>query len=373
MIQEQQNFVDDVGRIDILLVDDTPTNLLSMEELLAAPHLRLVKCGSGEEALEKVLVLNPALILLDVQMPGMDGFEVAQLLRSTQRTKGIPIIFVTATQRDERLTFRGFESGAVDYLFKPLNPAIVRSKVDVFVELHRNRLRLERAVRDLSLMNRELESFSYSVSHDLRAPLRAIMGFAEIAVEQADASDGQAMKESLQRVINAGKRMADLIEGLLDMARVTRIGICNGEVDLSALAAQICGELERESGRENVITNVAEGIKAFGDRRLLENVLRNLLANAFKFTGKTASARIEFGATCKDRENVFFVRDNGAGFDMSRAQMLFGAFQRLHSQSDFPGTGVGLATVQRIIHRHGGKIWAESTPNQQTTFYFTLR
>jgi signal transduction histidine kinase len=359
----------DKERIDILLVDDTPANLMSMEELLASPGLNFVKCASGEEALEKVLVLQPALILLDVQMPGMDGFEVARLLRSTQRTKAIPIIFVTATQRDERLTFRGFESGAVDYLFKPLNPAILRSKVDVFVELHRSRMDLERAVRDLSLTNRELESFSYSVSHDLRAPLRSIMGFTEIALEKA----GGEQKENLQRVMNAGKRMGDLIEGLLDMARVTRVELLNGPVDLSEMAAQICRELGSEDDRKNVVTSVEENVKTVGDRRLLENVMRNLLANAFKFTRKAQDPRIEFGTVRKDSETAYFVRDNGAGFDMSRAQMLFGAFQRLHSQSDFPGTGVGLATVQRIVHRHGGKIWAESAPGRQTTFYFTLR
>lgn len=358
--------------VDVLIVDDTPANLLSMEEVLASPDLNLVKCESGEQALEKALALRPALILLDVQMPGMDGFEVARLLRSTQRTKEIPIIFVTATQREERLTFKGFESGAVDYLFKPLNPVILRSKVSIFVELFRGRMRLERAVRDLSAINKELESFSYSVSHDLRAPLRSILGFTQIVMDQMTGSEDKDSREKLQRVIAAAERMGRLIESLLSLARLTRAEMNQVEVNLSDIAGQICTDLCAENSEREIETKVTPGLKAPGDRNLLENVLRNLIGNSFKFTRDASPARIEFGSMQTGAGRAYFVRDNGAGFDMKYARKLFGTFQRLHNESEFPGTGVGLATVQRIVHRHGGRIWAEAEPGKGATFFFTL-
>lgn len=360
-------------RVDILLVDDSPANLLSMEELLSAPDLRFIKALSGEKALEATLHARPALILLDVQMPGMDGFEVARLLRSTQRTRDIPIIFVTATQREEKLTFKGFESGAVDYLLKPLNPVIVRSKVAIFVELYRNRMLLERTVRDLKLTNQELESFSYSVSHDLRAPLRAILGFTESAMRGLSVDQNNETVKALTRVMSAAGRMGNLIDGLLDLARVTGASVRSSELDLSAMARRICGELQHERGLPTIDCRIADGLKTNGDQRLFESVLRNLLGNALKFAGKGETPLVEFGASRDQSGEVFFVRDNGVGFDMKHSERLFGAFQRLHDETEFAGTGIGLATVQRIIHRHGGRIWAESRPNEGATFYFTVQ
>jgi light-regulated signal transduction histidine kinase (bacteriophytochrome) len=302
----------------------------------------------------------------------MNGFEVARLLRGMDRTRHIPIIFVTATHREEKFTFEGFESGAVDYLFKPLNPVIVRSKVRIFVELHRKSAHLEQAVRNLHLVNQELEAFSYSVSHDLQAPVRSVIGFAQNALENVATKGDEGLCQDIQRVIAAGEQMKRLIQALLELARLSRLELARAPLNLTELALQICEELKQEHPGREIALKIEPGMAADCDKRLLEIVLRNFLGNAFKFTGKEPRAQIEFGSQNHPAEKIYFIRDNGAGFDMAFAERLFGAFQRLHAQDDFAGTGVGLATVQRIVHRHGGRVWAESAVDKGATFYFTL-
>jgi signal transduction histidine kinase len=235
---------------------------------------------------------------------------------------------------------------------------------------------LEQRVRDrtaeLEAANKELETFSYSVSHDLRAPLRGIDGFSRILLEKYSAQLDDEGKDSLQRVRAATQRMGELIDDLLTLSRATRAELRRTAVDLTALAGEIVAELERAEPTRRVRWVIAPGLAATGDRQLLRVVLDNLLNNAWKFTSRQAEARIEFGAMKGEQGCAFFVRDNGVGFDMAYAGKLFGAFQRLHATADFPGTGIGLATVQRIIHRHGGRVWAEGQVNHGATFYFTL-
>jgi PAS domain S-box-containing protein len=235
---------------------------------------------------------------------------------------------------------------------------------------------LEQRVRDrtvqLEAANKELEAFAYSVSHDLRAPLRGIDGFSQALLEDyADKLDpeGQAC---LRRVRAASQRMGRLIDDILQLSRLTRSAMTRAQVDLSAMAARVVAELQTAEPARHVDIGLAPGLAADGDARLLEVVLTNLLGNAWKFTSKTPGARIEFGVTDHEGQRAFFVRDNGAGFDMAYAGRLFGAFQRLHSDAEFPGTGIGLATVQRIVHRHGGQIWAQSAVGRGATFFFTL-
>jgi light-regulated signal transduction histidine kinase (bacteriophytochrome) len=225
----------------------------------------------------------------------------------------------------------------------------------------------------LELANKELEAFSYSVSHDLRTPLRAIDGFSQALLEDySDKLDSEG-QSYLQRVRAASQRMAELIDDLLDLSRVSRAEMGQETVDLSLLAQQIINDLRKADGTRTVSFTAAENLKAMGDSHLLRVALENLLGNAWKFTQKQANAEIEFGATVReDGQTAYYIRDNGAGFDMHYASKLFGAFQRLHAANDFPGTGIGLATVQRIIHRHGGTIWAEGAVDQGATFYFTL-
>jgi light-regulated signal transduction histidine kinase (bacteriophytochrome) len=224
----------------------------------------------------------------------------------------------------------------------------------------------------LEAANKELEAFSYSVSHDLRAPLRSIDGFSQALLEDYAEKLDSVARDHLQRVRRAAQRMAALIDDMLNLSKVTRSAMRREKLNLSALANSIAAELrEAEPGRqvEFVIEN---DLTAEGDSRLLRAALENLLGNSWKYTSGHPRARIEFGRTKQNGTSSFFVRDDGAGFNPRYAERLFGVFQRLHTATEFPGTGVGLATVQRIIRRHGGEIWAEGAVEKGATFYFTL-
>lgn len=230
--------------------------------------------------------------------------------------------------------------------------------------------RLEVSNRDLLALNQELESFSYSVSHDLRSPLRSMDGFSLALLEDyGDKLDDEA-RDSLQRIRGASQRMGRLIDELLGLARVTRAELQLQYVDLSAMAEEIASALGRAHPERRVRWEIEKGIVLRGDRELLAIALQNLLDNAWKFTGKVDEAVIRVGTRQQDGQRVCFVADNGAGFDMAYASRLFGAFQRLHHEVDFPGTGVGLAIVQRVMRRHGWALWAEAAPGQGATFYF---
>jgi two-component system sensor histidine kinase/response regulator len=380
-------------RVNLLLVDDQPANLLALEAMLQDLGQHIVKAGSGREALKWLLTNDCAVILLDVKMPEMDGFETAELIRQRDRSRHTPIIFLTAADRSQTQAMRGYAVGAVDYLIKPVVPEFVRSKVTVFVELAKTTELLRRQterlqiseqaareladaraelVEDLEQKNRELETFSYTVSHDLRAPLRRIESFAKALSEtQADRLDDEG-RRYLSRIRTSSQEMAQLIDDVLYLSRVTRAELRRQEVDLSALARAIIERLREAEPDRKVDVRIRPGLTTVGDGQLLRIALDNLLENAWKFSAREPEARIEFGVTHLPGEPAYFIRDNGAGFDMSYAGRLFTPFQRLHLSSEFPGTGVGLATVQRIIYRHGGRIWAEGGVGQGATFHFTL-
>ncbi|MBX3186562.1 MAG: GAF domain-containing protein [Labilithrix sp.] len=233
--------------------------------------------------------------------------------------------------------------------------------------------RVRTRTAQLEAANRDLEAFSYSVSHDLRAPLRSIDGFSRLLVEDLEGKLDDQARGHVDRITAATTRMADLIDDMLALAKVSRGALHEEAVDLSALARAVVAEQRAYAPERQVDVHVQDDMAAHGDPSLLRAVFDNLLGNAFKFTARRADARIDVGSSDVDGEIVYFVRDNGAGFDMGSADKLFTPFQRLHAADDFPGTGVGLATVQRIVHRHGGTIWPESKLGEGTTFSFTLR
>jgi PAS domain S-box-containing protein len=276
--------------------------------------------------------------------------------------------------RDIRRAVKDPQTGRVRQLRGVMIGITARKQAEE--ELQRLNQELEQRVRQrtaqLESANKELEVLAYSVAHDLRAPLRSLDGFSQALLEDyADELDAQG-QDYLRRVRTASQRLGRLIDGLLHMCQVARSEIRRERVDLSALARLIAAELQKTQPERQVTFVIADGLVTYGDARLLHVALDSLLGNAWKFTSKHPRARIEFGLTEHDGQPVYFVRDDGAGFDMAYAAKLFGAFQRLHGTAEFEGTGIGLAAVQRIVHRHGGRIWAEGAVEQGATFYFTL-
>ena len=309
---------------------------------------------------------------------------IAALFVSRMSQKGIsePIVGLAdvarAVSRDRNYSVRASQSGHTGEL---------RTLVDAFNEmlaqiqereaaLQKARdeleLRVQVRTRELEAANGELEAFCYSVSHDLRAPLRGIDGFSQALLEDYGDQFDPVGKDYLERVRAAARRMAALIDDLLTLSRITRADIRHGQIDLSQLARSVADELCRTESERNVAVVIEPGLRAEGDSALIRTVLENLIGNAWKFTSKRQDARIEVGRTHINETSAFFVRDNGAGFDQAYTDRLFGAFQRLHAATEFPGTGIGLASVLRIIHRHGGRIWAEGEVNRGATFYFSL-
>jgi two-component system sensor histidine kinase/response regulator len=369
--------------VSILIVDDDATKRFALKTILAPLGEDVVEASSGADALRQLLRREFAVVLLDVRMPGMDGFETAQLIRQRPRSELTPIIFVTALNQGETNAGRGYELGAVDFVFAPVVPAILRAKVTVFVELYRAqqelrryRTQLERLVQErttaLTAINRELEAFSYLVSNDLRAPLHAFDGLSEALLKDYGSKLDSRAKDSLQRMRRASQRMGDVFDGLQSLFRVTGGDIHRENIDISAMAAEIVEELRASDAGRRVTVTIAPNLSVSGDARLVRILLGNLIGNAWKFTGNNADATIEVGREGVNGEAHLFVRDNGVGFDMIHAHKLFGAFQRLHSQSEFPGMGIGLATVRRIVNRHGGRSWAEGRVGEGATFFFVL-
>lgn len=566
---------DKIEKLEILIVDDVKDNLLALNALLARDDVNIFQALSGNEALDLMLEHDFCLALLDVQMPVMNGFELAEFMRGTNNTKHIPIIFVTGTAKDQTHIFKGYESGAVDFLRKPIDPHTVKSKVNIFLELHQQKKELKNTAKELHQLNRtlkastniihaimlvkdetdylkevcrvivedcghamvrigytekddqktirpmasagfdegyletlkltwmdterergptgntirsgemsmctnmltdpaflpwreealkcgyassvvfplnqdgktfgalaifskmpdpfsvaelellteltnriaygivvlrlrtekekldearaqdqieitnlnknlqlqmkkleesnqELEAFSSSVSHDLRSPLGAIGGFSRVLLEDyADKMDDKG-KANLDRIINATQRMNRLIDDLLSMSRVSIAEMKCEKINLSEIAAIIAHRLEKAASQRQVQFIIADGLFNYGDENLLEVLLDNLISNAWKFTAKQTQAIIEFGVTEHEGSIAYFVKDNGAGFDMTYAEKLFMPFQRLHSMSEFQGTGLGLSIVRRIANRHGGSAWIEGEVGKGACVYFSM-
>jgi len=384
-------------KLNILLVDDQPAKLLSYEAILAELGENLIRAGSAREALEQLLKTEIAVVLMDVSMPELDGFELAEIIRQHPRYQRTAIIFVSAVHLSEVDQLKGYERGAVDYVSVPVVPPVLRAKVGVFVELYRKTRQLEemnqelerrvaertgelqqraeeleRLNDELTRSNRELDAFTYITSHDLKEPLRGIHSCAQFLLEDHSDELSEPGREHLRVLQRLTQRMALLIESLLHYSRLDRQELERHELGLGVLvdeALEMLAPRIRESGVEVRVPRSLPPVPV--DRTLAVELLINLIANAIKYNDKPAKW-VEIGY--EERVPlVFYVRDNGIGIPEKYNEDVFRIFKRLHGRDDWGGgTGVGLTIVRKIVERHGGRIWIESMSGEGTTLYFTL-
>jgi len=354
-------------RARILLVDDNADMRDYVSRLLADKY-EVIAAADGLAALSLAQEDPPDLILGDVMMPRLDGLGMVRELRRHARTRTVPVILLSARARQESAV-EGLQAGADDYIAKPFSAKELLARVQTHLDNARVRGEWAKA---LEQANKELEAFSYSVSHDLRAPLRHIDWFSKTVIEKHGEDLGEDGRRSMERIRAGSQRMSGLIDDLLELSRITTGPLRKRAIDISELARNMTAELQEKEPWRAVAFAIAPGLTARGDVRLFSIALSNLLDNAWKFSAKQEESQIVIGQLNHENETTFFVKDNGAGFDMGNAVRLFVPFRRLHPASEFEGTGIGLATVQRIIARHGGRIWAESAAGKGATFFFTL-
>jgi DNA-binding response OmpR family regulator len=387
-----------LGPKKILAIDDSATYLSELATVLREERYDVVLAHGGEEALELLSVEPVDCILLDLLMPGIGGQETCRRIKSAPVVREIPLIMMTALD-DRNAMLENLSAGADDYISKSSDFEVLKARVRAQLrrkqfEDENRRIReelLEREieareakaarelaevraalVEELESKNQQLEAFSYSVSHDLRAPLRSIDGFGLALLEDHAAQLDAAGQNCVRRIRTGTARMAALIEDMLSLSRVSRADLRRERIDLAEIARAVVADLRRAAPERSVDVILPAVILVNADGNLMRIALGNLLGNAWKFTSKVEAARIELLVTEQPSGAVYVVRDNGAGFDMASAGKLFRPFQRLHREVDFEGTGIGLATVQRVIDRHGGRVWAEGVVGAGASVSFTL-
>lgn len=367
--------------VNILIVDDRPENLFAMAELLNDPSYRTITAESGREALRRLLDTEFAVIILDVRMPDMDGFETAACIRQRDHSRHTPIIFVTAVGKDTASVKKGYAFGAVDYLFKPVVPMILKAKVSVFADLYRNRIMEKRARKALADSNRELEKFAYIASHDLQEPLRKVRSFAELLARQYNGRLDDRADEFIHYITDGAERMQRLINRLLEYSRLTTRACRPSRADMNRLAADVVKGIDLTLKEKEAVIIIGPLPVLNVDAVQMGRVFQNLILNAVKFCGD-GPPHITVSAEQADDRNppresdeswLFRVQDQGIGMEPDQTKRIFDLFQRLHPRSEYPGEGMGLAICNKIISRHGGRIWAQSPgPGEGTTVSFIL-
>lgn len=360
-------------RATILIVDDTPINLRVVVESLEGQGYQIVVATRGEEALKRASYVQPDLVLLDVMMPDLNGFEICRRLKAQPGTRDIPVIFMTSlTSVDDKVT--GFSAGAIDYVTKPLHVEEVRARIDTHLNLRQMQKELERRTEQLTAANEELEAFAYSVSHDLRAPLRAINGFAQILTDSCAASLSPEGLEYLNKVQRASRRMDVLIQDLLTYARTGMGAVRAIPVPLLPLVQQLECMFGEQLAATGARFQVSQPLATpLGDPTLIEQILANLIDNALKYRRRDAAPELRLSATATAEQVLIQLADNGIGMPAQYQQKIFQVFQRLHHEHEYPGTGIGLAIVAKAARAMGGEITVESSPGQGSTFSVWLR
>ena len=356
----------------ILLVDDRSENLISLEEILAQPGRRFLKANSGNEALKTVLKNEQiGLIMLDVQMPDMDGFEVARLLKSNTKSKDIAIIFVTAISKDEQYVLKGFEEGAVDYLQKPLDINVTRAKVNVFERLYHTQTRLKKSLAEVENVNKQLERFMFIVSHNLKSPLATISMLADLLKRDEIIKREQELAENTAIIYSASTKLTGMIESILEYSRQSMTQQTTEDVNTFTLVSEIVSLLFLPKYYKVII---ADNLPTIHTRKIkLQQVFQNLISNSIKYNNKT-NPIIEIGVTETEMFYTFFVKDNGQGISKKDHDRIFKLFETTDNKSTKDSsTGVGLNLLKVLVEEQGGKIWVESEPGQGSTFYFEWR
>ncbi|MDJ0658259.1 MAG: response regulator [Crocosphaera sp.] len=358
---------------DILIVDDVPENLQLLFTMLTEQGYEVRRVLNGKQALNAVRVEPPDLILLDIKMPDMDGYEVCQRLKADATTQDIPVIFLSALN-DSFDKVKAFEVGGIDYISKPFQLQEVIIRVENQLTLLRMQRQLKRKNYELELINKELEAFSYTISHDLRNHLNIINNITYLLNHKYAKKLDDVVHKYIQYLEDESTRMGEIIEDLwrLSESKSNYVDMILDSFNLSSMVDKIVDKLSIKSEGKNKKFIIEPNIYVTGDEGLIRIALENLLDNANKYTAKIKEPCIEFGKLKKDDQIVYFVKDNGIGFDHKKADKLFTPFHRLHQDEEVPGTGIGLATVKRIIERHGGTIWCDAVPNEGATFYFTI-
>lgn len=360
------------ARPKILLVDDRWENLLATEKVLKSLQADIFKASSGNEALSLVLRHDFAVVLLDVQMPEMDGFETALLMQEHESMAGVPIIFVTAISKEDKYASQAAEIGAVDYIFKPINPDILKSKVKVYLDLYVQREQILHLNATLSQSNEELERFAYICSHDMQEPVRMMNAYAGLLADSSELALDEGGRRYLHFILDNARRMQKMISDILTFSRVGREDILLETVDCEAILNEILSEFEDAIQRTHAEITY-DSLPCLETSPTLVRVLfQNLIGNALKFQDGSRPPVITITAATQGSAWRFSVTDNGIGIDENFRARIFTIFQRLHRKEDYPGTGIGLSTCRKFIQLCGGDIDFTSAPGEGSTFYFTL-